>query len=179
MVLLVITVVTALATGFGLFFRLAYIITIVSLVSLISVYLNIRKIEVSIDRRNHLLSVGEQIDKRISIRNLSVIPKTLILLLLSLPFILPGEGPILIYFIMNVIWFGIILLLIRYYWRFNPLSFLLGAFTMEALPDILNLISKIQDPTYRNQIFMAIFCITIFFLYFIKDLFSKTEIVNE
>ena len=79
MVLLVITVVTALATGFGLFFRLAYIITIVNLVSLISVYLNIRKIEVSIDRRNHLLSVGEQIDKRISIRNLSVIPKTLIL----------------------------------------------------------------------------------------------------
>ena len=78
MVLLVITVVTALATGFGLFFRLAYIISIVSLVSLISVYLNIRKIEVSIDRRNHLLSVGEQIDKRVSIRNLSVIPKTLI-----------------------------------------------------------------------------------------------------
>ena len=107
------------------------------------------------------------------------IPKTLILLLLSLPFILPGEGPVLIYFIMNIIWFGIILLLIRYYWRFNPLSFLLGAFTMEALPDILNLISKIQDPTYRNQIFVAIFCITIFFLYFIKDLFSKTEIVNE
>ena len=107
------------------------------------------------------------------------IPKTLILLLLSLPFILPGEGPILIYFIMNVIWFGIILLLIRYYWRFNPLSFLLGAFVMEALPDILNLISKIQDPTYKNQIFMAIFCITLFFLYFIKDLFSKTEIVNE
>ena len=71
--------ITALATGFGLFFRLAYIIIIVSLVSLISVYLNIRKIEVSIDRRNHLLSVGEQIDKRISIRNLSVIPKTLIL----------------------------------------------------------------------------------------------------
>ena len=79
MVLLIITVITALATGFGLFFRLAYIIMIVILVSLISVYLNIRKIEVSIDRRNHLLSVGEQIDKRISIRNLSVIPKTLIL----------------------------------------------------------------------------------------------------
>lgn len=79
MVLLIITVITALATGFELFFRLAYIIIIVSLVSLISVYLNIRKIEVSIDRRNHLLSVGEQIDKRISIRNLSVIPKTLIL----------------------------------------------------------------------------------------------------
>ena len=79
MVLLVITMITALATGFGLFFRLAYIITIVSIVSLITVYLNIRKIEVSIDRRNHLLSVGEQIDKRISIRNLSVIPKTLIL----------------------------------------------------------------------------------------------------
>ena len=79
MVLLIITVITALATGFGLFFRLAYIIIIVSLVSLISVYLNIRKIEISIDRRNHLLSVGEQIDKRISVRNLSVIPKTLIL----------------------------------------------------------------------------------------------------
>ena len=79
MVLLIITVITALATGFGLFFRLAYIIIIISLVSLISVYLNIRKIEISIDRRNHLLSVGEQIDKRISVRNLSVIPKTLIL----------------------------------------------------------------------------------------------------
>ena len=70
---------TGLATGFGLFFRLGYIISVVCIISLISVYLNARKLEVTIDRRNQLLSVGEQIDKRISIRNLSVIPKTLLM----------------------------------------------------------------------------------------------------
>ena len=107
------------------------------------------------------------------------IPKTLILFMLSLPFVLPGEGPILLYFIMNVFWFGIVLLLIRYYWRFNPLSFLLGAFSMVALPDILDLLSKVQDPSYKNQIFMAIFCVALFFLYFIKELFLKPKIVNE
>ncbi len=70
---------TGLATGFGLFFRLGYIISVVCILSLFSVYLNARKLEVTIDRRNHLLSVGEQIDKRISIRNLSIIPKTLLM----------------------------------------------------------------------------------------------------
>ena len=70
---------TGLATGFGLFFRLGYIISVVCIISLLSVYLNARKLEVTIDRRNHLLSVGEQIDKRISIRNLSMIPKTLLM----------------------------------------------------------------------------------------------------
>ena len=77
--LLIFTVITALATGFGLFFRLGYIISLVCLVSLLSIYLNIRRIEVTIDRRNHVLSTGEPIDKRISIKNLSVIPKTLLL----------------------------------------------------------------------------------------------------
>jgi hypothetical protein len=107
------------------------------------------------------------------------IPKPLLLLMLSLPFILPGEGPILLYFIINVFWFGIILFLIKYYWRFNPLSFLLGAFSIEALPTILNLLSKVQDPSYRNQILLAIFFIATFILYFMKDLFTNKTITNE
>ena len=107
------------------------------------------------------------------------IPKPLLLLMLSLPFILPGEGPILIYFIINIFWFVIILFLIKYYWRFNPLSFLLGAFSFQVLPDILNLLSKVQDPSYRNQILLAIFFIATFILYFMKDLFTNKTITNE
>ena len=76
--LLIITTITALATGLGIFFRLGYLISLICLVSLFSTFINIRKIEVTIDRRNHVLSVGEVIDKRIRIRNLSLIPKTLL-----------------------------------------------------------------------------------------------------
>ena len=76
--LLIITTITALATGLGIFFRLGYLISLICLVSLFTTFINIRKIEVTIDRRNHVLSVGEVIDKRIRIRNLSLIPKTLL-----------------------------------------------------------------------------------------------------
>ena len=61
------------------------------------------------------------------------IPKLLILLFFSLPLILPSSNSSMLHhFIMKMAWFGALLVLIRYYWRFNPLSFALGAFALEG-----------------------------------------------
>ena len=53
--------------------------------------------------------------------------KILILSMIALPFILPAE-PEILDFAMRILWFGSLLLLVRYFWRFNPISFLFGAF---------------------------------------------------
>ena len=107
------------------------------------------------------------------------IPKLLILLFFSLPFIIPNSGStMLLHFIMSMAWIGTLLILIRYYWRFNPLSFVLGVFAMEILPDIINHLSTIQDTLYKNQIFLAIFFITMFILYYMRDLFTKKTIIK-
>ena len=100
--------------------------------------------------------------------------KILVLSIIAIPFILPAE-PEILSFIMNILWFGCILFLIKYFWRFNPISFVLGAFCIGTLPDIINYLSTIQDPSYRNQVFAAIACIGIFFLYLLKESFSAPK----
>tara|TARA_B100001105_G_C22039043_1_gene293177 strand:- start:3 stop:335 length:333 start_codon:yes stop_codon:yes gene_type:complete len=100
--------------------------------------------------------------------------KILVLSIIAIPFILPAE-PGILSFIMNILWFGCILFLIRYFWRFNPISFMLGAFCIGTLPNIINYLSTIQDPSYRNQAFAAIACIGIFFLYLLKESFSAPK----
>ena len=79
-----------------------------------------------------------------------------------------------LHFLINLLYYGSLLFLIRYYWRFNPISFALGAIVgLETLPEILNLLSKIHDPQYRIQIFLALFFITVFIIYYMRDLFTK------
>ena len=100
--------------------------------------------------------------------------KILILSIIALPFILPAE-PEILDFAMRILLFGSLLMLVRYFWRFNPISFLFGAFCVETLPNIINYFSTIQDPSYKNQVFVAIFCIAMFFLYFLKEVFSAPK----
>ena len=48
--------------------------------------------------------------------------KYIVLSIMAIPFVLPPE-PEAFYLVVNLIWFLSLLLLIRYFWRFNPLSF--------------------------------------------------------
>ena len=108
--------------------------------------------------------------------------KYLILLFLLLPLLLPtiGSNPMIIHFLINLLYYGSLLFLIRYYWRFKPISFVLViVIGVQALPEILNLLSKIHDPQYRIQIFLALFFITVFIIYYMRDLFTKKIITNE
>ena len=61
--------------------------------------------------------------------------KYIVLSIMAIPFVLPAE-PEALYLFVNIIWFLSLLLLIRYFWRFNPLSFLLGVFGFFTLPTI-------------------------------------------
>ena len=93
------------------------------------------------------------------------ISKLVLLCVIGIPFTLPAE-PTILHFFINVLWFGSLLFLIRYYWRWNPLSFMFGVFCLEALPSLMKHLSQIQDPSYRNHILLAIFCIGVFIILF-------------
>ena len=102
--------------------------------------------------------------------------KFAVLSIMAIPFVLPAE-PEALYLFVNIIWFLSLLLLIRYFWRFNPLSFLLGAFGFFTLPAIINYLFSIHDPSYRIQIISALFCFGLFLLYFLRESFTNQKAV--
>jgi hypothetical protein len=105
------------------------------------------------------------------------IMKYLFLIMIAIPFTLPGELEMLP-LLMNIFWFGIILFLIRYFWRFNPIGFLLGAFCIAILPNIIKNFSIIQDPSYRNQMIVVVICMILFFAYFMREIFSSPKVAE-
>ena len=101
--------------------------------------------------------------------------KILVLLIIPIPFILPFKQE-LIYFFSNILWIGVLFLLIRYFWRGNPWSYLFGVIGFFTLPDIIIYFITIQDPTYRIQGLPAIISVMIFLLYFAREAFlSRTD----
>ena len=96
--------------------------------------------------------------------------KIIVLILIPIPFILPFKQE-LIYFFSNTLWIGGLFLLIRYFWRGNPWSYLFGVMGFFTLPDIIIYFNTIQDPTYRAQGFAAIISVMIFLLYFAREAF--------
>jgi hypothetical protein len=102
--------------------------------------------------------------------------KFAVLSIMAIPFILPSE-PEVLYLGINIIWFLSLLFLIRYFWRFNPLSFLLGIFGFFSLPTIINKLFSIHDPSYRIQIISALFCCVLFLLYFLRENFTNQKAV--
>jgi len=73
--LIAFTLFTGMATGFGLFFRLIYILGLTVVLGFIWNWINLRGMEVTVDRRSKRVRVGDEIEERISIRNLSSLPK--------------------------------------------------------------------------------------------------------
>ena len=70
-----VTVVTGMATGFGLFYRLVYIFGIATAFSFLWNWFSLLSLEVEVDRRSHRVRVGDDVEERITIRNLDRLPK--------------------------------------------------------------------------------------------------------
>ncbi len=70
-----ITVFTGMATGFGLFYRLLYILCLSAIFSFVWNWLSLRSLVVEVDRRSHRVRVGDDVEERITIHNLSRLPK--------------------------------------------------------------------------------------------------------
>ncbi|MDP6071040.1 MAG: DUF58 domain-containing protein [SAR202 cluster bacterium] len=67
-----------MATGFGLFFRLAYILGLTTILSFVWSWLNVRRLKVTVDRRSQRVRVGDEVEERLTIRNRSKVPKQLL-----------------------------------------------------------------------------------------------------
>ena len=78
MVLAAITLVTGMSTGFGLAYRLLYVLVLTTLLSYVWVWLSLRSLEVEVERRALRVRVGDSVDERITIRNLDSLPKPLL-----------------------------------------------------------------------------------------------------
>ena len=76
LILLAVTVVTGLATGFGLFYRLLYVLGLTAAISYLWTWLSVRGLEVQVDRRTLRLSVGDNIEESIRIESRGRWPRT-------------------------------------------------------------------------------------------------------
>jgi uncharacterized protein (DUF58 family) len=73
--LMVVDVVTALATGVGIFYRLLYIMAITTAVSFLWTWLSLKALEVTVERRSRRVRVGDPLEEWITARNLSSLPR--------------------------------------------------------------------------------------------------------
>ena len=74
--LIVIALFTGMATGFGLFYRLIYILALTAVLAFAWNWLSIRGLNVQVERRTRRARVGDDIEERITIRNESSWPKS-------------------------------------------------------------------------------------------------------
>jgi uncharacterized protein (DUF58 family) len=75
LILIAVTVFTGAATGFGLFYRLAYILGLTVVLSFVWNWFSLRSLEVEVDRRTRRANVGDMVEERITVRSLSNLPK--------------------------------------------------------------------------------------------------------
>ena len=70
------TAITGAATGFGLFFRLIYILALTAALAFAWAWFATRGLEVSAERRTKRARVGDDIEERVTVRNRSALPKS-------------------------------------------------------------------------------------------------------
>ncbi len=73
-----VTVYTGLSTGFGLFFRLLWILGLTAVASFVWTWLGVAWLEITVDRRTRRAHVGETVEERITVRNKGRLPKPLL-----------------------------------------------------------------------------------------------------
>ena len=66
---------SGMSTGFGLFFRLIYILGLTVILSYVWSWLGLQRLHVEVDRRSFRVRVGDNVEERITIRNLSRLAK--------------------------------------------------------------------------------------------------------
>ena len=69
------TAFTGMSTGFGLFFRLLYILGATVVLTLVWNWLSLLALEVKVERRSRRVSVSDDVEERVSIRNRSSFPR--------------------------------------------------------------------------------------------------------
>ena len=67
-----------MSTGFGLFYRLLYILGTTVVLTLVWNWLSLLSLEVKVERRRRRVRVGDDVEERVSIRNRSSLPKPVI-----------------------------------------------------------------------------------------------------
>ena len=67
-----------MSTGFGLFYRLLYILGTTVVLTLVWNWLSLLSLEVKVERRSRRVRVGDDVEERVSIRNRSSLPKPVI-----------------------------------------------------------------------------------------------------
>ena len=70
-----ITVYTGLSTGFVMFHRLVYILVVTTVLSFIWSWTSLKALDVSVERRSRKVNVGDDVEERITVRNLGRLPK--------------------------------------------------------------------------------------------------------
>ena len=73
--LLAVTLITGMATGFGLFYRLAYVLVAAAALSYLWNWLTVRSLEVKVERRTRQTRVGDNVEETITVRSHSRLPK--------------------------------------------------------------------------------------------------------
>lgn len=76
LVILAVTLLFALATGFSLLYRFAYVLVLLLGMALVWSWLNLRWLQVVADRRTTRTQVGQWADERLWARNISPLPKS-------------------------------------------------------------------------------------------------------
>ena len=69
------TAFTGMSTGFGLFFRLLYILGATLVLTLVWNWFSLLSLEVKVERRSRRVRVSDNVEERVSIRNRSSLPK--------------------------------------------------------------------------------------------------------
>ena len=69
------SLITGMATGLGLFYRLVYILALVMILGYAWNWLSLRSMAVSIDRRTRRVTVGDPVQEHITVHNASALPR--------------------------------------------------------------------------------------------------------
>ena len=75
LILAAFTAFTGMSTGFGLFYRLLYILGATALLTLVFNWLSLLSLEIKVERRSRRVRVGEEVAERLSVSNRSSFPK--------------------------------------------------------------------------------------------------------
>ena len=78
LVLVGVTLFAGMATSFGLFFRLVYVFALTTVLGFTWNWLSVLWLNVRVDRRTARVSVGDNVEERISIRNLGPLPRPML-----------------------------------------------------------------------------------------------------
>ena len=73
--LIAVTLITGASTAFGLFYRLVYVLALTVVITFVWNWLSLRSLSVEVERRSRRIRVGDNVDERVTVTNLSALPK--------------------------------------------------------------------------------------------------------